>query len=103
QIGLGGGRRRCRTQGKSVWPDLQSVPLCQRRFPENPGAVDKRAVAALQVLDEVVAVLTKDLRMLSADRLGVQADGAIQLAAEDGGAGIQRILAADFRPLQGNQ
>src|SRR5262249_46596266 len=53
--------------------------------------------------EEVGVVLADDLRVLAADGLGGQADGAVRLAAQHGGAALQGVLAAGVRPLQRDQ
>ena len=47
-------------------------------------AVDERAVAAVQVFDEILAVDPSDLRVLPADGAGIEHDIAIRMPAHDG-------------------
>ena len=57
--------------------------LTSRRLLLDGCAVDDRAIAAMQVLDEKVVALAEDLGMLPTDGGGIEHDVAIWMPSED--------------------
>ncbi len=68
---------------ENVGADLQGVALGQRRRRADAPAVDKGAVAAADVLDEVFAAVAQQTRVLAADGQRVEVDGGVLLPADE--------------------
>jgi hypothetical protein len=105
QARLGARHLRIRTQTEQVGTNLQDIVLGERdqRMRLQAFAVQEGSVAAIEVLDEVGGVAQKYLRMMTAHRLAGQADGRIELPAENRGRGFERILATGIRTLKREQ
>ena len=89
-----------RVKGERQVADLQPVAVGQRLPALDQPAVDERAVAAVQVLDEELAVLAHDLRVLPADRGGVEHDVAVGMPAQHGALAKEPKVLARPRRLQ---
>ncbi len=73
--------------------DLDFLVGPQPRVPGDGLAVHERAVAAAEVFDEGVVEIERELRVPAGDEVGVHADVAVGVAAEDVNAGRKDVAA----------
>ena len=101
---LGHGGRRVGAQRQQIGADLECVSFAERtgNVGREARAVDERAVAAVQIFDEMLPVLIENPRMLPADLLAGETDGTIGISAQRGAVVLQREVPPRFRTLQNN-
>ena len=92
--------RTTRVKRQRQVADFQAVAVFQRLAALDLAAVDERAVAAVQVLDVIAAVFLDDLRVLAADRGGVEENIAVGMPPQDGTVAIERVLLAAAQRLK---
>src|SRR5439155_19567082 len=96
-------RRRVRTKSKKVRPNLQRIAFRQGRAFFDASAVEKGAVAAAEVFDEIPIVETKKLGVLPAHSRRFKPDRGIGLPTNDHGAAFHGVVPAGIRTAQGNK
>ena len=95
QVGCGVG-----TQCKGIRADLEGIPLRERRRLRHALAVQKGAVTALEILDDVAVLLHKNAGVLTTDCQGLEKDIRVGLAPDDDALSLQRKALAELRALE---
>jgi hypothetical protein len=105
QVRLGAELDGRHAQRKNIRSDLQRVALGEGRRLERCEAlaVEVSAVAAVEVFDDVGAVLADNARVVTAHGAAGETDRRIVLPAENGLVAIERKGATELGPLKGDQ